>query len=117
MLGLVSSSSHIAGYIECDQHSLVIVLVLVWITPWTLRDLCLRSFVQKGPECLVPDCIADLSLASDRGQSRSSKCGMVLLVIHSCASVLLANLLYQEDLQTVAACSCCSVVLVGLCGK
>ena len=115
MLGLVSSSSHIAGYIECDQHSLVIVLVLVWITPWTLRDLCLRSFVQKGPECLVPDCIADLSLASDRGQS--SKCGMVLLVIHSCASVLLANLLYQEDLQTVAAVLVVLGVLVGLCGK
>ena len=41
---------------------------------------------------------------------------LVLLVIHSCASVLLANLLYQEDLQTVGClfllfcCSCGSVV-------
>ena len=40
---------------------------------------------------------------------------LVLLVIHSCASVLLANLLYQEDLQTVGClfllfcCSCGSV--------
>ena len=42
---------------------------------------------------------------------------LVLLVIHSCASVLLANLLYQEDLQTVAAVLVVLVVLVGLCGK
>ena len=81
--------------------TLLIVLVLVLTTPWTLRDLCLRSFVQKGPECWC--LIVLLTCPWLQTEVSLPNVGWCFLVIHSCASVLLANVMLQEDLQTMAA--------------